>query len=80
MTPGEFDPAERAANIKVADFRRKHIEDSTARLMAHAEREGWGDVVGLPSFSGDCMVYTFTSGKKGIVRLPLGADYGNKDT
>ena len=80
MSAPEFDPAERAANIKAADFRRKHIEESTARLMDHAAREGWGDVVGLPAFSGDCMVYTFTSGKKGIVRLPLGADYGNKET
>ena len=78
--PDEFDPAERAANIKAVEFRRNNIAESTARLMAFAANNGWGDVEGVPTLSGDCLVYHFTSGRRGIVRLPMGTDYGNKET
>ena len=79
-TPDNFDPAERAANAKDAEFRRNHIAESTARLMDHAERNGWGEVEGLPTMSGDCLVYHFSSGRRGIIRLPMGTEYGNKGT
>lgn len=68
-------PREEAA----AQLRREAIAESTSRLMAYAKREGWGEVEGLPVFQGDCMLYTFTSGRRGIVRLPLNTNYGNKE-
>lgn len=79
-TPSDFDPIERAASVKAAEFRRNNIAESTARLMAHAKRQGWGEVEGLPTHSGDCLVYHFTSGRRGIVRLPLNTEYGDKET
>ena len=69
-------PREEAA----AQLRRDTIAESTDRLMDHAKRNGWGEPEGLPTFQGDTMVYHFTSGRRGIVRLPLNTDYGNKDT
>ena len=47
--------------------------------MEYAAREGWGEVEGLPTMSGDCLIYHLTSGRRGIVRLPLNTDYGDKD-
>ncbi len=73
--PADFDPAERAANIKAVEFRRDNIAESTARLMAFAADNGWGDVEGVPTLSGDCLIYHFTSGRRGIVRLPMGTEY-----
>ncbi len=60
--------------------RRETIAESTARLMDHAKRNGWGEVEGLPTMSGDCLIFHFTSGRRGIVRLPQNSHYGEKDT
>ena len=67
MSAPGFDPADRASNIKAVEFRRETIADAKARLMAHAAREGWGDVEGVPTMNGDCLIYHFTSGRRGIV-------------
>ncbi len=74
-TPAEFDPAERAANIKAATRRREHIASETAKLMAYAERSGWGPQVGLATMTGDTLIFHFESGRRGFIRLPIGSDF-----
>ena len=71
-----MNPREEAAT----KLRREIIAESTDRLMDHAKNNGWGEVEGLPTFQGDTMVYHFTSGRRGIVRLPQNFNNGNKDT
>lgn len=73
--PADFDPAERAERAKQAERRRDHIAENTERLMAYAKREGWGEVEGLPVLTGTVLVYHFTSGRRGIVRLPIGTEF-----
>jgi len=73
--PSDFDPIERAASVKAAEFRRDHIAESTARLMRHAKSAGWGPQVGLPTLAGDTLVFHFETGKRGFVRLPQGSEF-----
>ena len=54
--PDDFDPAERAKEVAAATKRRETIAEAKAKLMAHAERNGWGEVEGLPTMTGDCLV------------------------
>ena len=68
-------PREEAA----AQIRRDTIAESTARLMAHAARMDWGEVEGLPTLTNGSLVFHFTGGRKGYVKLPPGSDFGNKD-
>ena len=75
MSLPEFDHDAHPEAVKAATRRRDHIAQETAKLMAYAERAGWGPVVGLPTFSGDTMVYHFESGRRGFVRLPFGTEY-----
>ena len=70
-----FDHEAHAAEVKAATKRRETIADAKARLMAHAERNGWGDVEGVPTMCGDCLIFHFSSGERGIVRLPQGSDF-----
>ena len=75
--PG-FDAGERAERVKASAAIREAIAEDTAKLMRHAAREGWGEQVGLPVLSGNCLVIHFSSGKRGIVPLPTNTDYGSK--
>ena len=75
MSSPEFDHEAHAAEVKAATKRRDHIASETAKLMAYAERAGWGPQVGLPTFTGDTMIYHFETGRRGFIRLPLGSDF-----
>ena len=75
----DFDPAARAASIKAAAARRATIAEDTDRLMRHAAREGWGEVEGVPTLSGDVLVFTFTSGRRGIIHLPFDSNHRDKE-
>ncbi len=70
-----FDHEAHAAEVKAATKRRQDIAESVERLMQHAKRQGWGEVEGLPTFQGDTMVYHFSCGRRGFVRLPLGTEF-----
>jgi hypothetical protein len=70
-----FDHEAHAAQAKSARARREAIAEAKAKLMAHAKHNGWGEVEGLPTMTGDCLVYHFTSGRRGIVRLPPGSNF-----
>ena len=70
-----FDHVDHAEAVKAATRRREHIAQETAKLFAYAERSGWGPQVGLPTFTGDTMVYHFENGRRGFVRLPLGTEF-----
>ena len=70
-----FDHEAHAEAVKAATRRRDHNAENTERLMAKAKREGWGAVVGLPTFTGDTMIYHFENGRRGFVRLPLGSEF-----
>ena len=75
MTAPEFDHEAHAEAVKEAHSRRDYIAQETAKLMAYAERAGWGPAVGLPTFTGDTMIYHFENGRRGFVRLPFGTEY-----
>ena len=68
-------PREEAA----AQVRRDTIAENKARLMAHAKRMDWGEVEGLPTLANGSLVYHFSNGQRGYVKLPPGSDFGNKD-
>ena len=76
LIPRDFDAGDRAKRVAEATNVREEIAEELAALLRHAHREGWGEQVGLPVLSGDCLVYHFQSGKKGIVHLPSTADKG----
>ena len=63
----------RSGNIE--DAGPNTVVSGPSKLMAYAERAGWGPVVGLPTFQGDTMVYHFESGRRGFVRLPIGTEF-----
>ena len=75
MSAPEFDHDAYAEAAKAATRRREHIASETAKLMAYAERFGWGPQVGLPTMAGDTLVFHFETGRRGFIRLPLGSEF-----
>ena len=70
-----FDHEAHAAEAKAAQARRDWIAQETAKLMAYAERAGWGPQVGLPTMAGDTLIFHFETGRRGFIRLPIGSEY-----
>ena len=75
MSAPEFDHEAHAAEAKAAARRRDHIAEAKAKLMAYAERAGWGPQVGLPTMTGDTLIFHFETGRRGFIRLPLGSEF-----
>lgn len=76
--PEDFDAGDRAKRAVLARQRQEDIAEQTALLLEHAAREGWGEVEGLPTLSGDCLIYRFSTGKVGRVRLPFDTNFDYK--
>ena len=78
--PADFDAGDRAKRVAASTRIREDIAEDLAALLRHAEREGWGKLLGSPTLSGNVLIYHFESGKRGIIHLPTTADYGKKET
>ena len=79
-TPADLDAGDRAERGAAANGIREEIAEDLAARLRHADREGWGRLLGSPTLSGNVLIYHFESGKRGIIHLPTTADYGKKET